>query len=447
LEGDLVYLNASTLTSLRDRHVAYISCDLEHYPTNSADPALDMLKRAMDAVNLSAAVFFSTTHNFCSYTEVPVLPHEFPVYSMTDRNVSADVLRVVNDINPALIYLVHIRSIERRQESQPNNPLGPSPSTAVAMIILYSITGLVTSLFLVIIVAGAVRAHRHPERYGPRDILGRPRQSRARGLGRAILDTIPIVKFGEREPQKPTDVEMGPRREVSDAEPVEGVMTEPDQARNQGNAQTPEPAGRTASPGEPEQAREGNVSEERSGIAPAESMGATREGAAEEESLGCAICTDDFVKGQDLRVLPCGHKFHPECVDPWLLNVSGTCPMCRVDLRPSTSRSSNGHGDTDQDGLAPPLQPDDGDGAHRRRSGLRDIVLFRNRPHASAEERISALRRLRDQRRVEQANTQSSAEVGTADQRRSRRLSARLSDVFSSRTRRQHGSQERQERQ
>jgi hypothetical protein len=26
-------------------------------------------------------------------------------------------------------------------------------------------------------------------------------------------------------------------------------------------------------------------------------------------------------------VLPCQHKYHPNCIDPWLLNVSGTCPL------------------------------------------------------------------------------------------------------------------------
>ena len=52
----------------------------------------------------------------------------------------------------------------------------------------------------------------------------------------------------------------------------------------------------------------------------------------EAGNFSCPICTDDFVKGQDLRVLPCNHQFHPECVDPWLMNVSGTCPLWYVPL-------------------------------------------------------------------------------------------------------------------
>lgn len=46
----------------------------------------------------------------------------------------------------------------------------------------------------------------------------------------------------------------------------------------------------------------------------------------------CPICTESFTKAQDLRQLPCGHQFHPDCVNPWLLNRSSTCPMCRSDL-------------------------------------------------------------------------------------------------------------------
>ncbi|XP_070619237.1 RING finger protein 215 [Erythrolamprus reginae] len=42
----------------------------------------------------------------------------------------------------------------------------------------------------------------------------------------------------------------------------------------------------------------------------------------------CAICLDQFQKNQWLRVLPCLHEFHRDCVDPWLL-LQQTCPLCK----------------------------------------------------------------------------------------------------------------------
>lgn len=40
----------------------------------------------------------------------------------------------------------------------------------------------------------------------------------------------------------------------------------------------------------------------------------------------CLICVDDFVDGDRVRTLPCGHNFHPACIDPWLLDRSTACP-------------------------------------------------------------------------------------------------------------------------
>ncbi|KAM3826376.1 RING finger protein 215 isoform 1-T1 [Vipera latastei] len=45
----------------------------------------------------------------------------------------------------------------------------------------------------------------------------------------------------------------------------------------------------------------------------------------------CAICLDQFQKNQCLRVLPCLHEFHQDCVDPWLL-LQQTCPLCKHNI-------------------------------------------------------------------------------------------------------------------
>lgn len=47
----------------------------------------------------------------------------------------------------------------------------------------------------------------------------------------------------------------------------------------------------------------------------------------------CSICTECFQESENVRVLPCSHIFHWQCIDPWLLNFSGTCPLWLVNLQ------------------------------------------------------------------------------------------------------------------
>lgn len=174
----------------------------------------------------------------------------------------------------------------------------------LAMIILYSITGIITALFLGIIVTGAVRAHRHPERYGPRRIAGRVRQSRARGIARAMLDTIPVVKFDEKNDgveaaKRDVEMSLDPENPAREHHGVTSGVSTP----HESELPSPDENERPTAP----KARPGTV--------------------PDAGNFSCPICTDDFIKGQDLRVLPCNHQFHVECIDPWLMNVSGTCPL------------------------------------------------------------------------------------------------------------------------
>ncbi|KAK7914341.1 RING finger domain-containing protein [Apiospora marii] len=49
----------------------------------------------------------------------------------------------------------------------------------------------------------------------------------------------------------------------------------------------------------------------------------------------CLICLDHFVsRSTIIRELPCGHIFHPDCIDEFLGEISSLCPLCRTSMLP-----------------------------------------------------------------------------------------------------------------
>lgn len=43
----------------------------------------------------------------------------------------------------------------------------------------------------------------------------------------------------------------------------------------------------------------------------------------------CSICIIEFESSDAWKSLPCGHVFHPKCIDPWV-NRHNDCPNCRA---------------------------------------------------------------------------------------------------------------------
>lgn len=461
----MVFLaNESNQLSLRRDDIALIACDASAYPGNLN--AMDIFSSA-EAANVSSIIWYSQDSDYCALNGYS---GSYPwIYTMKSVN---DTLRMLSNVKTlgedgsAPVYLTigpadsayqnpntttsgtaatsTGSSGSQSSQQQTSNPLGPSPSTAVAMIILYSITGIITALFLIIIITGAIRAHRHPERYGPRNVMGRPRQSRARGLARAMLDTIPIVKFGEREEPKPTEVELGDAAPAqSDSQVPPTVETREEEAFT---PTVPIISGVGGQVEALEATSERRNSADNRGIAAATPLPTYRdgEGSGNSDSQGCSICAEDFEIGQDQRVLPCDHRFHPACIDPWLLNVSGTCPLCRIDLRPQAEEpelDAGGNpvhrdGETPIESMAPPLAPE---GDSSRRLGMRRTIVagltgIGRADRMSREERVTVLREYRSRIAAQRRHQEASMDDANLEEQSG--LRTRLRNAFRVRTRR-----------
>ncbi|PGH16685.1 hypothetical protein AJ79_01557 [Helicocarpus griseus UAMH5409] len=475
VSGRLVTVDANNASSVTARQIAFISCDDSAYSGNLK--VNDTLKSALTGSTRPAAVIiFSTEYEHCNYSSDGIFGPVYPnVFTVTDPEVARNILAALSgqqfetatsDIMPDIAVVREDMAVD--EGTQRNN---------VAMIILYSITGIITALFLSVIITGAIRAHLNPDRYGPRNAIGRPRQSRAKGIARAMLETIPIIKFGDSEdgkaPPAKTDVELASNDGDAEHDRVRSDRTtqtagggvKPPETQQQEQQQTD----RSTAPAMSQvQESKGQQDDGVIGPAASEPKAVNPEQPSEAGTLGCPICTDDFIKGQDVRLLPCQHKFHPECVDPWLINVSGTCPLCRINLNPAEpdeDLAASTSPTAVSNPLPPPLRDahDSDQPSHtttrrhstttpRRHRGLsayfipssihgNDSNILSNRD-ATMEERLATLRQLRSAHQANMTATgaiEPSASSAADELSRRNRLTARLRDRFRVLTRQHEG--------
>jgi len=52
------------------------------------------------------------------------------------------------------------------------------------------------------------------------------------------------------------------------------------------------------------------------------------EGAVQSQ---CSVCLEQFKEGEELRMLPCMHRYHRGCIDRWL-SRSPACPVCKHEI-------------------------------------------------------------------------------------------------------------------
>ncbi|XP_073136712.1 uncharacterized protein [Henckelia pumila] len=66
---------------------------------------------------------------------------------------------------------------------------------------------------------------------------------------------------------------------------------------------------------------------------PVKTQGKSVRSQSEDDVTQCYICLAEYEEGDKIRVLPCQHEYHISCIDKWLKEIHGVCPLCRGDVR------------------------------------------------------------------------------------------------------------------
>ncbi|KAH9916935.1 hypothetical protein B0H21DRAFT_770407 [Amylocystis lapponica] len=358
------FTNATTITPW----IALISCD-----ANATNPsALDVFTLAKQA-GAKSALLYSVNSSVCIINPsfAAGFDHSMDVFITESQDSAGAIQNQFSPINATYTSFdaqLNSGSISKGSVQAPgfmvasliaynattDNPEGPIWQRkhrfhARFGIILYAITGCVSALFCVVIVSG---------RYGPR--TGDAGFGGAPGSfdGAVEDDASARAKDGYDVPLRAWEImearTMGMPRsgsaegEGTRAAPLGKVDEGADGAESPGagasGEQTAAPVVRPRPRAEVKPAAAGGKSEK--DVVP--------------DAIGretCPICIVDFAEGDDLRVLPCEghHRFHQECVDQWLLELSSSCPICRQDFQALETMMA-ASGDTDYP-LEPPHMP------------------------------------------------------------------------------------------
>ncbi|RIA92471.1 hypothetical protein C1645_63809 [Glomus cerebriforme] len=233
-----------------------------------------------------------------------------------------------------------------------------------AMIVLYAVSGVVLGLFFIVVITNIIKNRLNaptPQTNQGQDPTSRPR----RGIARSVLESFPVFFFtmgmkDDDNKKENDDLEKGKAKELESDIELEtissDVMKSAPQAEetkdkensldisskssdntsetNNNNDDNSSKSSQESNPDLPKNPPIAHIkdsSRSRSISTASNISAALTNNKVQEGQLTCPICLDDFESGEELRLLPCQHRYHTLCIDPWLLDISPLCPMCKTD--------------------------------------------------------------------------------------------------------------------
>jgi len=192
------------------------------------------------------------------------------------------------------------------------------------------------------------------------------------------VTTVPVTTFEGSPNTGSANPEGTPGAGSSSGEGTQGAATGESSVEGSTSPQDEEAASSSSPTGEPHVA---------SSTSPAPDV--------QPDAMGheiCPICIVEFEDGDDVRILPCEgkHQFHQHCVDPWLLELSSSCPLCREDFHALEAMISGNPEALHEENHVEPPTPVAAPGERPRSSRFSRYLRFARRhqrhPEAPVEE-------------------------------------------------------------
>lgn len=206
--------------------------------------------------------------------------------------------------------------------------------------------------------------------------------SRRRGNGLRCLtmeevETLPTREYCSSSGEENSSDDGDDNLELRDKSNMPYLADDHDQNQGDDDLQHDSSLCNHASSGE---SNEDTPSHPRGGLC--ESLLPTKKSDPYFDQNSCSICLDEYELGEQIRVLPCQHTFHSDCIFPWLTERSPTCPLCKAmfeavqyEEEGDDRGGDGGEGDEEQQrsvgmeagahGVVPPLEEEPP--IHRRR--------------------------------------------------------------------------------
>ncbi|CAG8476745.1 4577_t:CDS:2 [Cetraspora pellucida] len=283
--------------------IVYIKCD-GNYTQNII---------SAQGRNTTVAIILNYDGKPCQFTSNDII---IPLFNEVNNDCHSNK----TNSNMSLSDLEATIKIDNPTPTNITNTSDMSQGYQTAMIVLYTVAGVVLGLFFMVVLVNVIRNRLRL----PIDGQDQDDNNQKHGITKAVLESFPVYLFPLQKNTDSKNSENTKKENCVDSN-LDSEISKP--VPNKANVNR----NRRLSPIVENHDDDNIITIPDVIINHDFSFAPEISSPITDNQLTCPICLGEFESGEELRILPCHHQYHTMCIDPWLLDISSLCPMCKAD--------------------------------------------------------------------------------------------------------------------